>query len=272
MVAFHDIHDLFITAPDMSLISDVALLVDTAEILSTLKHPAFPQVYYTRLHLGMIWSIENVHAIKNALESGASPTADEQSGPNAQPERSQGLAMPVAPCKDTLNFLSSNSVISSPPKKRRLASPAILQFEEDGALEKQPDRLNARTNAPRSSDIGRFFKPQTGNPAATAQCRQPLSSNEDTTFASFLMPSTSSIPINSMSSFGGSPPQSAQHLGSNLQPYGPISYASGPALGTSSGPLQFESNPSIGSAMLESWDVNDNDQVILDNLFFHSSI
>ena len=272
MVAFHDIHDRFITAADMSRISDVTLLVETAELLSALRHPAFPQVYYTRLHLGMVWSIENVQAIKKALESGATQTVDDRSEPYSHQKKAQGLSRPVATDKERLNLLGSNSVTSSPQRKRRPTSPAGLELEDDGVARRAPERLNPRLDAPRVPDLDRILKPHTGTTGATGQCRTLVSSYEDATSPSFQLPSIPSVPITSMSPMGRDSPQSAQILASNVPHYGSISYGSNSAIGTSNGCFQNESNTTVSSIMMDSWEVNNNDQMVLDDFLFHSSI
>lgn len=94
MVPFHELHDRFIEAPKMESSNDINGMVNTAEALFLLQHPNFPSVYYTRLHLGMVWCIETAVIIRNALEPQQSNSNTRQSARHGHSETSPTVPSP----------------------------------------------------------------------------------------------------------------------------------------------------------------------------------
>lgn len=73
MVPFLGLYTRFTEVPDTKAKADMELLVATAEALNALQDHNFPQTYYTRLYLGMLWCINVAKTVRNAINK-PSPT------------------------------------------------------------------------------------------------------------------------------------------------------------------------------------------------------
>ena len=87
-VAFLELHARILEDPNGRSKADVELLATIAEALTPLKDPNFPQAYYSRLHIGLLWCIKVVRAVTNSID---------QSPATATPERSAGRGALIAP-------------------------------------------------------------------------------------------------------------------------------------------------------------------------------
>ena len=88
MVPFLGLYTRYTEVADTKAKADMELLVATAEALNTLQDHNFPQTYYNRLYLGMLWCINVAKTVGNAINK-PSPTTRPStiipSAPDVQP-------------------------------------------------------------------------------------------------------------------------------------------------------------------------------------------
>lgn len=88
-------------------------MINTTDSLVVLKHPNFPKVYYTRLHLGMTWCIEIAVIIRNALEPQQSNFTTQFSARHDHPGTSPTTPSPGQRSSSTPSTSSQRPVFTS---------------------------------------------------------------------------------------------------------------------------------------------------------------
>ena len=141
-VAFLELHTKILEDPNKRSKADVELLTRIAEALNPLVNPDFPQAYYSRLHIGMLWCIKVVSAVVNAMDQSPAratsvlpagrcePMAAESTRPQKPPSLSNS-SIPASSSSKTTHTLCQDE--STRPRKR----PAIPQ---SGVSSQPPSR------------------------------------------------------------------------------------------------------------------------------------
>lgn len=135
MVPFHELHDRFIEDPTLETSKDINWLVNTADALVVLQHPNFPNVYYTRLHLGMVWCIDVAAIVRNALEPQQSTLITQLTAGHGHPEVSPTARSPGPHSSSSSSSFPQQPAFtsafrSSPQQKQKYPSGnAVVQSE-----------------------------------------------------------------------------------------------------------------------------------------------
>lgn len=181
-VAFLDLHTKILEAPDNKLKADVELLITTAEALHPLVDSNFPQAYYSRLHIGMMWCIKIANTVK---------VFTEQSSTTSTPEPSAGPPKTTAPRavrsqKTPYRSNNSSSASSSSkvthtssqdesPRPRKKPSPPRSTRPQDVPTQ-APPRAQKSTASARINDNGQnIYGPQASALLGEEEPADPLS-------------------------------------------------------------------------------------------------
>ena len=156
-VAFLDLHDRILEAPESTSKADVELLTTIAEVLDPLKDPNFPQAYDTRLHIAMLWCIKVARAVTNSMaqsSTAATPEPSTERCESVAPEPSQPQKPP--PLSDPSSMLlkkahSPSQDESTRPRKKRAPQQSVISSRVRPRGTSRLQNIPAGTNIPDSS-------------------------------------------------------------------------------------------------------------------------
>ena len=154
-VAFLDLHDRILEAPENTSKADVELLSAVAEALDPLKDPNFPQAYDSRLHIAMLWCIKVARAVTNSMAQSSTAATPEPSTErcesvaleSSQPQKPPPLSDPSFPM-----FLkkahSPSQDESTRPRKRRAPQQTGISSRGRPRGTSRPQNITPGTNIP----------------------------------------------------------------------------------------------------------------------------
>ena len=156
-VAFLDLYDRILEAPESTTKADVELLTTMAEALDPLKDPNFPQAYYSRLHIAMLWCIKVARAVTNSiapLSTAATPEPSTERRESLAPESSQPQKPPPLSNPSSPMFLkkahSPSQDESTHPRKKRAPQRSVVSSKLRPRGTSRPQTITAGTNIPDS--------------------------------------------------------------------------------------------------------------------------
>ena len=156
-VAFLDLYERILEAPESTSKADVELLATVAEALDPLKDPNFPQAYYLRLHIAMSWCIKVARAVTNSMaqsSTAATPEPSTERRESMAPESSQPQKPPPLSNPSSPMFLkkahSPPQDESNHPRKKRAPQRSVVSSKVSRDISR-PQAITAGTNIPDSS-------------------------------------------------------------------------------------------------------------------------
>lgn len=266
MISFHELHNRFIEAPKLETSTDINGLINTAKALFVLQHPNFPTVYYTRLYLGMVWCIDVVTIIKNALEPHQSNITTQLSAGHGRPETS-----PTVPSSGPWLSGKSSSSSQQPAIAAGFGSSQPKPKFPSGKTTMQSESMNTNWALKRTAGTFTFD----GTPSKAKQTRQ--GSVNGTAFKN--IPHDDVIASASTASVASHKQTDLQFFGDHSRPLSdqdpttqnPIDI---PPVALSENAINFDADIfnnflSFNPAMTEAWESDLNDPMVLDG--FHVS-
>ena len=154
-VAFLDLHDRILEAPESTSKADVELLTTIAEALDPLKDPNFPQAYDSRLHIAMLWCIKVARAVTKSMAQSSIAATPESSAERCEsvvPESSQSQKPPLLSNPSSPVFLeiahSPSQDESTRPRKKRAPQRSVFLSKVRPRGTSRSQTISAGTNIP----------------------------------------------------------------------------------------------------------------------------
>ena len=156
-VAFLELHTKILEDPNKRSKADVELLTTIAEALKPLMNPNFPQAYYSRLHIGMLWCIKVVSAVINAMDQSLAraipvlpagrnePMAAESTRPQKPPSLSNS-SLPASSSSKTTHTLCQDE--STRPRKRPAIPQSVVTSQPPTRALSHSQRATAGSSVP----------------------------------------------------------------------------------------------------------------------------
>ena len=152
-VAFLELHTRILEDPCSRSKADVELLTTIAEALNPLKDPNFPQAYYSRLHIGMLWCLNVVRAVTDSMD---------QSSATATPGPSAGRSEPMDPESSQPQNLRPLSNSSSPTSSSSKTTHTLCQDESTRPRKRPATPQNAASSRMPSRALSRVQRATAG--------------------------------------------------------------------------------------------------------------
>ena len=253
-VAFLDLHTKILEAPESRTKIDVELLKTVAEALSPLKDPSFPQAYYSRLHVGMLWCIRVASTVTKCMDQPSTTgTRESSAGPpdTIPPESVRPTPPPLSDASASSPSSSSSSKVthtpsqdeSTRPRKKPLPSKSTPSWK--GKATPRAQKTITATSVPDSGQNIYGARPSASsgeeNPAESVSATLLVAPNSD--FQDWRLPT---LNHDSAAAFVNMPMPSGS---------GDVYYEAG----------TFDDfMPNVGSVM-EPWDMDFTDDMIMDS-------